>query len=129
MTTADVLTSPDALALLCAIDAGDDAALTALADLLEECGDGRAAGLRQRLYRLGAGRRTWWHYFADGPALRDADEVHTNVFDALFRRIVMRRGDRIVLRPIDRKDAAQSGIEYPSRSLALLALAEALAAG
>lgn len=47
MTTFDVLTTPEAVALLAAIDAGEDDALLPLADLLEEAQDQRAAGLRQ----------------------------------------------------------------------------------
>jgi len=41
----DPLTTPDALALIAAIDAGEDDCLPILADLLEEAGGG-AAGLR-----------------------------------------------------------------------------------
>lgn len=46
MTITDPLSTPDAIALLAAIDAGDDSCLPILADLLEEAGDPRAAGLR-----------------------------------------------------------------------------------
>lgn len=45
------MTTTDMAALCAVIDAGDDSALPILADLLEETGDPRAAGLR-RLGRL-----------------------------------------------------------------------------
>lgn len=45
-TTFDPLTTPDALALLRALDEEDDGVLPILADMLEEANDPRAAGFR-----------------------------------------------------------------------------------
>lgn len=61
MTAIDPLTTPDALSLLAAIDAGDCSALPILADALEEAGDARTAGLLRLVgarepFSVGVGR-------------------------------------------------------------------------
>jgi len=109
----------DFLALCAAIDAGDDSALPALADWLEEAGDPRAAGLRRFAHRPAleidaqpcrmAG--LWaWHILSDEYVGCLAREVFLRLRKAGHG--VQWAGKRAL---------------YPTRSAAYLALAEALA--
>lgn len=120
--TLDPLSLPHARGLLAALDAGDDGALLPLADMLEECGDPRAAGLRRHLagptcravparVLLVPGKVMRWGW-QHGYSTRHA--VGADPWESLVRAggADYRWGDWLV---------------YPSRSAALLALAEALA--
>lgn len=110
MTTFDILCA--------ALDRGDDTALVPLADYLEEMGDTRAAGLRlvgdRRPARAGVLGWVWLEYdggSATVPAsillrMPEHDKVLT-IWRSTIRSQIMQRG-------------------YPSRSVAFLALAEAL---
>lgn len=104
MMTTDPLTTPDALALLAAIDAGVDSAPLPLADLLEEAGDERAAGLRRC---VGHAPANWpWDYQpAWGWAIGGA-------------RSLMARSGQVI----------GHYVRYDTRSAAFLALAAALVA-
>ncbi len=118
--------SPDAVALRTAIDQGDDSAMPALADLLEEVGDPRADGLRRVLQRMrcpygvGGSVEAGWTRTA-----RVADDGGWSGFllDAIpadtFARLP---SGRRVRTEIDR-------VGFLSRSAAFLALAEVLADG
>ena len=100
--------------LSAAIDAGDESALTTLADLLEEAGDGRAAGLRMVGDRRPASAPegctpsgNWWWEQRDRPSLPNHITPHESL---RFSRRSTWAGDHC----------------FTSRSAALLALAEAL---
>ncbi len=61
------LTHPALAPLPAALDAGDDTALGPLADVLEEMGDARAAGLRRPMFMILGTEGTyppnqWWAY-------------------------------------------------------------------
>lgn len=137
MTTLDPLAFARAfLALTVAIDDGDDACLPVLADLLEEAGDARAAGLRGIGNRRPE-RNSWIASITDlsGP-LTEGPPLW------VWRRTRPKRPradnpERLAPRLFGRLPAparnyiAQVGsdhiVPYPTRSAALLALAEALA--
>jgi hypothetical protein len=117
MTTLDVLTTPDALTLFAAIDAGDDltdpALLPALADLLEEAGVGVPGRLRAgyrphdtpaRPYRF------WWASPTNSDVI--GPPVPWSLPQATYGRI---------------GKTSTGYAHYTSRSRAYLALAEALA--
>lgn len=125
------MTATDTIdALLRVIDAGDDGAILPLADLLEEAGDGRAAGLRRVGRRLPrrvktltvnwSGRRPVnaekWQW--EPPPLRGAGPLPHHLPRAVFDR----------LPPLDVPGRKGSpSMLYPTRSAAFLALAAALA--
>src|SRR5262245_6433624 len=126
--------SADARLLCLALDGGDDSALLALADELEECGDPRAAGLRTAardgrcpLASPSPCARPWWWYsdaYCDphGRAavrpdmLGDQALRHMVRADVLGRMWDARHGD---------DSPGEAGMSYLLRSDAYLALAEA----
>jgi hypothetical protein len=134
--TTDTL-APDlraAIAALCAaLDAGDDSALYALADALEEAGDPRAAGLRAvRLSPAachlprGDGARCYWQ---PGP-INPADPCWGGVPPpphAVPRDLFARLLANPHLGVARHAGGWPVQVYYPSRSAAYLALAEALA--
>ena len=100
--------------LIAAIDAGDDSAIAALADLMEERGDPLAAPLRVVIagrYRPGTGEsgRAWWTR-----GRRYSSEYRDRVTNKAFRRLA---GEEVT----DSRSRF-----FPSRSAAYLALAGAL---
>ncbi len=118
-------THPDLPAILAAVDAGDDGVLPILADLLEEMGDRRAAGLRASqvgdalcpvdLVRHDTGHR--WGWLTDDEGSAGGAFLAPGVFARLRGGKAYRESKRWL---------ASRG--YPTRSAAYLALAEALAA-
>jgi len=112
--------------LLAALDAGDDSVLPVLADLLEEQGDRRAAGLR-RLPAAPSGLPGRQAHFVKLTArmeeIRAADAtawtqaLRPDLFTALTGATHCTCGK------------GTEWADFPSRSAAFLALAEALAAG
>ncbi len=111
MTTADIT------ALRAAIDAGDDSALPALSDALEEADDPRAAGVRRiplRPAKVYTGRYVWWADY------HGTDWGTRVVQDAIPRAVWERlEGGKETWRN------GGPGMSYPTRSAAYLALAEA----
>lgn len=112
----------DHTALLAAIDAGDDSALPTLADLLEERGEVRAAGLRSL---IGSGRQPGryserpvsspWYWSAAEAARQTPEEIPWHAM-GLLRGVGW-----------DRYEDGVWWVCYPTRSAAFLALARALA--
>lgn len=117
MTTADL--SRDLAALTAAIDAGDDIALPMLADVLEEMGDARAAGLRRvgnrspGWERHAVGRLHWWQRAPSKRYLRILCTVPAKTFARL---------------QTEPKYVAGELRYYRARTAAFLALAAALTA-
>ncbi len=93
------------------IDAGDDSALTALADALEETGDARAAGVR-----LIDGQKPDELYDESGWVWLSQPGCPTGLSQRVFGGLVEDEEER-------RNDQERI---YPTRSAAFLALAEAL---
>jgi hypothetical protein len=116
--------TPDALALLAALDAGDDGVLPILADLFEEAGDGRAAGLR----RLAGRYRPAWAYRPGGVAGGGWRRANRLAPDAAPHALPGYLWDAL---PECGRWLEYAGGEawykYPTRSATFLALAEALA--
>ena len=117
--TMTLMLSSDIAQLCLVIDAGDDSALPALADALEEAGDARAAGMRHDIVPSHWGREA---SFSCGchrcPAHQGSVPLET------YARLpgVIPEWERI------HADGQVAGnlVSYPTRSEAYLALAEAL---
>ena len=134
MTATDSLLShPNAIALLAAIDGGDDSALLPLADVMEECGDERAAGLRLASrrkpsdhYGFYGWRGTYRHFMGDNwltykcQALWGSDRWDVPSGEVGEADDVYQRLEGWV--HVD----SLTGKHYTSRSTAFLALAAAL---
>ncbi len=111
--------------LLCrVIDAGDDTALPALADALEDAGDERAAGLRVLGDRWPL--EPWWNLAGAGWRWvgADPDDIqHVNwlPYDVF---LALPPGHRF---PAPDGVPGLGSMDYPSRSAAFLALAETAA--
>lgn len=119
-----VTMTPDILALCAAIDAGDDTALLALADALEEAGDPRAAGLRSVGDRWPADIRYGgpaWAFWGGSPSPSRDNAWHDSHLPAWqigrMLRAVGHAGEAM---------HTGVGVRYPTLSAAFLALAEAL---
>jgi hypothetical protein len=125
MTTA---LTPDVLSLLAAIDDDDDSALPILADALEEAGDVRAEGVRWvtdldvEPTSVTPPQRWLW-VRGDEQTVARCDTLVPVIFDRLTGG-----EERLLPRGIIGGLAARlvPDREYPSRSAAFMALAEAL---
>ncbi len=112
----------DIAALCAAIDAGDDAVLPILADALEEAGDALAVGLRLAAEYAGllgcndpdSRRQPEWGWY-------DIDFADSSTEDALWCRLWHAAPCHIL-----GSEGDASMTLHPTRSLAFLALAEAL---
>jgi hypothetical protein len=120
--------SADALALCAAIDTGDDVALLALADAMEEAGSQLARGLRLVLVEKQLPLAGVNHYRWEG---RVSPTDSTTGWGAYVPRQTL---DRMVGGTLCPEESLPDDPpewwhwrEYPTRSAALLALAEALA--
>ena len=130
MTLPDLHADPDALALLVAIDAGEDDCLPILADLLEEMGDPRATGLRrlrdakepdgcEQIAPFAGADSSPYGWTRHGAAVSDAARHWPHAIRiSVFERI---QGGS------ERRHQSIAEKRFPSRSAAFLALAEALA--
>lgn len=111
-------TNRDITALRAAIDQGDDTVLPFLADALEDAGDPRTAGLRRAL-RLGFKPEAGWGHWRVSRNARPKRAQGRVSYEEFAR---LREGDLHTV-------GAAMWREFPTRSAAYLALADALVGG